>query len=145
MHHNSALFPLFWRLLCGTLRWDFYGNHKIHWYFGPKKMVRLRSYILKRPRVVNNWTRLTHFGTYLKMLIRSNRWPFLENSCTILTARIPISALIYMLRAHELFGTFQSHVNTNSDSYEVSKQLPWTSHITSILQSLFRQSDSEKK
>ena len=92
----------------------------------------------------HNWTRLTHFGTYLKMLIRSNRWPFLENSCTILTARIPISALIYMLRAHELFGTFQSHVNTNSDSYEVSKQLPWTSHITSILQSLFRQSDSEK-
>ena len=96
------------------------------------------------PETSNNWTRLTHFGTYLKMLIRSNRWPFLENSCTILTARIPISALIYMLRAHELFGTFQSHVNTNSDSYEVSKQLPWTSHITSILQSLFRQSDSEK-
>ena len=44
-------FLLFWSLLCGTLRWDFYGNHKIHWYFRPKKMVRLRSYILKRPRV----------------------------------------------------------------------------------------------
>ena len=57
-----ALFSNF-RALCEM---RLYGNHKILRYFGPpKKMVRR-----------HNWTRLTRFGTYLKMLIQSNRWPF---------------------------------------------------------------------